>query len=81
MTGKTAMYRQCTKEEMAKSSPDRMFGEEIADMFDYSRWALTFSWNERRWGEGARGRENVWGIELMDLDVVTQDMMEVIRRC
>ncbi|KAG4435157.1 hypothetical protein IFR05_009357 [Cadophora sp. M221] len=36
VTGKTASYRQCGVADLAENSPDRMFGEEIADMFEYS---------------------------------------------
>ncbi|KAH7305692.1 hypothetical protein BKA65DRAFT_199369 [Rhexocercosporidium sp. MPI-PUGE-AT-0058] len=36
VTGKTASYRQCGWGDLAANSPDRMFGEEIADMFEYS---------------------------------------------
>lgn len=36
ITGKEAKYVQITSEEMAQNNPDRMFGEELADMFTYS---------------------------------------------
>ncbi|KAG4417753.1 hypothetical protein IFR04_009122 [Cadophora malorum] len=36
VTGKEASYRQCSVKDLAENSPDRWFGEEIADMFEYS---------------------------------------------
>ncbi|QDS72117.1 hypothetical protein FKW77_003752 [Venturia effusa] len=36
VTGKQAEYVQISSEEMAKNNPDRMFGEELTDMFSYS---------------------------------------------
>ncbi|CZT07929.1 related to nitrogen metabolic regulation protein nmr [Rhynchosporium graminicola] len=36
VTGKPARYQMCGVEDMAANCPDRMFGEELADMFDYS---------------------------------------------
>lgn len=36
VTGKKANYVHISSEEMAQNNPDKMFGEELADMFAYS---------------------------------------------
>lgn len=35
VTGQKAVYKQISEEEMIAISPDKSFGEEVADMFTY----------------------------------------------